>query len=275
LTSGGEERTIAWYNTVLTDESGRIVGSLSSGEDVTERKQTEEALKESEELHRITLSNISDAILITDDAGAFTYICPNVNVIFGYSPQEMNALGNISRLLGSGLFDFDELEASGEIPNIEQMVTDKFGEEHVLLTNVKRVAIRGGTVLYACRDITDRRRAEERIHRQNEFLNSVLESLSNPFYVIDVNDYTVRMANSAAHLGGLLGSATCYALTHNSDKPCGNVEHPCPVEEIKRTKKPLIVEHVHYNENGEMRNVEIHGYPIFDDEWCKPRPMLL
>ncbi len=228
-------------------------------------KQNEEALRESEELHRVTLSSISDAVFITDDAGKFTYICPNFGVIFGYSSEEASALGNISRLLGSSLFDFDELEASGEIPNIEQIVTDKFGQEHVLLTNVKHVSIRGGTVLYSCRDITQRRRAEERVQRQNEFLNSVLESLSNPLYVIDARDYTIKMANPAAHLGSLSGSSTCYALTHNSDKPCGNVEHPCPVEEIKRTKRPLTVEHVHYNEDAEMRNVEIHGYPIFDD----------
>ena len=229
-------------------------------------KQNEEALRESEELHRITLSSISDAVFITDDAGKFTYICPNLDVIFGYSSEEVSALGNISRLLGDNLFALDALEASGEIPNIERAVMDKFGEEHVLLTNVKLVSIKGGTVLYTCRDITERRRAEERVQRQNEFLNSVLESLSNPFYVVDARDYTIKMANPAAHLGGLSGSSTCYALTHNSDKPCGNVEHPCPVEEIKRTKKPLTVEHVHYNEGGEMRNVEIHGYPIFDDE---------
>jgi len=229
-------------------------------------KQNEEALRESEELHRITLSSISDAVFITDDAGKFTYIYPNLGVIFGYFSEEVSALGNISRLLGDNLFAFDALEASGEIPNIERAVVDKFGEEHVLLTNVKLVSIKGGTVLYTCRDITERRRAEERVQRQNEFLNSVLESLSNPFYVIDARDYTIKMANSAAHLGSLLGGATCYALTHNSNEPCGNVEHPCPVEEIKRTKKPLTVEHIHYNKVGEMRNVEIHGYPIFDHE---------
>ena len=41
------------------------------------------ALRESEELHRITLINMSDAVFITDDEGVFTFICPNVDVIFG------------------------------------------------------------------------------------------------------------------------------------------------------------------------------------------------
>jgi len=42
---GGEERLIAWHNTLLRDADGRIVGTLSSGEDITEHKRAEEALR--------------------------------------------------------------------------------------------------------------------------------------------------------------------------------------------------------------------------------------
>jgi PAS domain S-box-containing protein len=44
VTRAGEERLIAWHNTVLTDETGNIIGTLSSGEDITEHKPAEEAL---------------------------------------------------------------------------------------------------------------------------------------------------------------------------------------------------------------------------------------
>jgi two-component system, cell cycle sensor histidine kinase and response regulator CckA len=40
----GRHRLVAWHNTVLLDDSGVIVGSLSSGEDITERRQMEEAV---------------------------------------------------------------------------------------------------------------------------------------------------------------------------------------------------------------------------------------
>lgn len=50
LTQAGEERIIAWHNTSLIDETGRIIGTLSSGEDITLRKQTEEELIQSEKL---------------------------------------------------------------------------------------------------------------------------------------------------------------------------------------------------------------------------------
>lgn len=43
--TGGDLRLIAWHNTILRDRDGHITGSLSSGEDITERRQAEEELK--------------------------------------------------------------------------------------------------------------------------------------------------------------------------------------------------------------------------------------
>ena len=111
-----------------------------------------------------------------------------------------------------------------------------------------------------------RKEAENQVKHQAEFLNLVLESLPHPFYVIDAFDYTIKVANSAAHMGRLSKGTTCYALTHRSDRPCGSEGHPCPLEKIKETKQPVTVEHLHYDKDGNPRNVEVHAYPIFDSE---------
>jgi PAS domain S-box-containing protein len=50
VTKSGEERIIEWHNTTLTDDKDDIIGTLSSGEDITRRKQTEEELIRSEKL---------------------------------------------------------------------------------------------------------------------------------------------------------------------------------------------------------------------------------
>jgi len=55
LTKNKEERIISWHNTVLRDQMKSIVATLSSGEDITERKQVEEALHKAHE----ELSNFS------------------------------------------------------------------------------------------------------------------------------------------------------------------------------------------------------------------------
>jgi PAS domain S-box-containing protein len=58
LTRGGEQRTIAWHNAVLRDDDGRVVGTLSSGEDVTELKR---AMGEVQRM-RLYLKNIIDSM---------------------------------------------------------------------------------------------------------------------------------------------------------------------------------------------------------------------
>jgi PAS domain S-box-containing protein len=45
LTSSGEERMIGWRNSLLRDGEERVIGTLSSGEDITERKKFESALR--------------------------------------------------------------------------------------------------------------------------------------------------------------------------------------------------------------------------------------
>ena len=119
-------------------------------------------------------------------------------------------------------------------------------------------------------EVIKREQAEHQIRAQHTFLKTILDSLLYPFYVINVADYTVEMANAAAmaiaaaDAGNLQGQATCYALTHHVDQPCATREQPCPLSEVKKSRQPAMTEHVHFDREGKARYVEIHGYPIFD-----------
>lgn len=113
-------------------------------------------------------------------------------------------------------------------------------------------------------DITDRKRAEAKIQQQNTFLTGLLEAISHPFYVIDVKDHRVVMANSSARKSFSSGEGTCYALTHGRDDPCNAEHHPCPLERVKHTGRPTHLEHVHYSASGEASHVAIFAYPVKD-----------
>jgi PAS domain S-box-containing protein len=197
IAPNGDIRWQHWTNRAIFDARGKVVGYQSIGEDITKRKRAKEALRESEELHRITLSNISDAVFITDDAGVFTYICPNVSLIFGYSYEEVSNLRNIEKLLGIKLFDLNKLRSSREIKNIECVIQDKSGVAHILLVNVKLVLIKGGTVLYTCRDITDRKRTEEALLESEERYRQLFNNESDAVMIFDATSKQIQDANPA------------------------------------------------------------------------------
>lgn len=116
------------------------------------------------------------------------------------------------------------------------------------------------TMLYA----VERKQAEEKIREQYEFLENVLESITHPFYVLDVQDYSILRANSAAGLGSGEIEGKCYALIHHREEPCDDPECPCPLKEVLRTKKSMVTEHIHHDEDGNTRYTEVHGFPLFD-----------
>jgi signal transduction histidine kinase len=107
------------------------------------------------------------------------------------------------------------------------------------------------------------RRARERLLEQEDFLEQIIESLTQPLYVVDAKDYTVKLANSAARSAECSSPVTCYALTHGSAEACHGPDHHCPLHLIKETRKPVTVEHVHADDGGAVRHIEVHGYPVF------------
>ncbi len=88
LTKHGEEKIVAWHNTILRDEHGRICATMASGEDITERKQVEETLLESEEKFRLLAENSIDCIWVMDTRLRFTYLSPSVERIMGFKPEQ-------------------------------------------------------------------------------------------------------------------------------------------------------------------------------------------
>lgn len=101
---------------------------------------------------------------------------------------------------------------------------------------------------------------------QHVFLQTVIESLTHPFYVVDAATYRIVMANKAAFPGdiGAEGFLTCYGMTHQRTEPCTGDDHPCSLREVKNTKKPQVLEHIHADQDGNPRTFQIFAYPVLD-----------
>ena len=93
----------------------------------------------------------------------------------------------------------------------------------------------------------------------------ILDGIVDPFYIINIKDYTVALANKAARDFGWSPDCTCFALTHKAARPCTHNQLTCPVQIIKKTRQPVTVEHRHYDQHGHPRYFEVNGYPLFDE----------
>jgi len=90
---------------------------LAIGRDITNRKKAEQELRKSEERYRTYVSNISDSIIELDSQMIFTYVSPQINGMFGFSPEE---------ILGKSAMDFihqDDIE--GAVEAIERALESK------------------------------------------------------------------------------------------------------------------------------------------------------
>jgi len=233
-------------------------------------RQVEESVRLAEMSGRELVENLSEVIYTAGLDGILTYVSPGVERLLSYAPQEV-----IGRHVGDfihpkaheSLAARIERVAAGHREANEYRFVTKTGATRWAQSSSQPIIEEGQVVGLqgVLTDITERKQAEERIRQQNEFLTTVIESLTHPFYVLNVDDYTIQMANTAARVESQIGTATCYALTHRRDVPCNSSDHPCPIEELRKTGKPVRVEHVHYDLGGGERYVEVHSYPLFDD----------
>lgn len=113
--------------------------------------------------------------------------------------------------------------------------------------------------------LNELREREHRIDDERAFLQRVIDGVSDPIMVIDL-DYRVLLENHAAQErhGIISGEQLCYRLTHKNEAPCNSPLHPCPLELVKTTLIPQLVTHQHVDKNGQSRVFEVLASPMLD-----------
>ncbi len=178
VSQSGRQRIIAWHNTLLRDEEKRIIGCISSGEDVTEHKYAVKARSESEEKYRDLFENANDAIFIVD--AGLNYIDVNNKAVelFGYSREEILSM-NILDIIPPeqkprSENEFMKLKNKEPYDKFVGKLKTKDGRWLDVEVSSSPIIKEGRTIgsRDIVRDITDRKRLEEELLKREK-----LESL--------------------------------------------------------------------------------------------------
>jgi len=116
-------------------------------------------------------------------------------------------------------------------------------------------------------ELTLRQKIEQTLEDRSQFLQSVIDGVSDPMMVIGL-DYQILQMNQSARMQQLNGSSEggnfiCYQYSHASQVPCNGDDHPCPLLEVKKTGLPATMIHQHITDQGK-RFFELCASPLFD-----------
>ncbi|KUL00529.1 MAG: Putative PAS/PAC sensor protein, partial [Methanomicrobiales archaeon 53_19] len=179
-------------------------------EEITEQVRAEEKLRQSEEMFRTLVSDISDVIWAADEKGAITYISPRAETVCGLTPDEM---------IGCRFTDFMKEEEKKQFlrtiqPSISARSAWPLVECNFLKPDGEAIAIElsgnpitindaeGLPVLLgyrgAFRNVSERNRAVKHVRQWKEFLTSIVENIPDMVAVEELDDHTLVFFNNAA-----------------------------------------------------------------------------
>jgi diguanylate cyclase (GGDEF)-like protein/PAS domain S-box-containing protein len=169
LTRSGEHRLVAWHNSCIRDASGKIVGGLSAGEDITERRRAENALNVALTKYKTLFDNFPMGITVTDPGGQALETNAVAERLLGNVAHARMGRG-VVRVDGSPMpvEEFASVRALREkrrVENVEMGVVQEDGRTVWISATADLLPLEGYGAVVTYSDITERRAAEERIHQ--------------------------------------------------------------------------------------------------------------
>ncbi|MDQ3180152.1 MAG: EAL domain-containing protein [Acidobacteriota bacterium] len=193
ITKSGKRIALDISNRLIY-EAGEPIGVQGIGRDVTARRHAEETLRESEARYRVVTESASDAILTIDREHTILFVNSAAKKIFGYAVDEM--LGNKLFMLmpeylrdahAAGMQHYIETNKKNiSWQGVEVLGLHKDGYEIPIEINFGEINSDGRRLFTAViRDISERRRAEEKIRESKEWLQAIFDASRDGIIIED------------------------------------------------------------------------------------------
>jgi two-component system, cell cycle sensor histidine kinase and response regulator CckA len=177
----------------IRDASGCPVRLQGTIVDITERAEMERRLHEEQELRRRLIANFPDLIMVLDRNREFTFISDQVKQILGWTPEEY-----IGAQIGARANPEDRAKLQGMVQSILNGETSraqlefnaprKDGSWRTLIATASPLFDEKGQitgVITSARDITESRRIEKQLHKEQEFARRLIECFPHMIVVLD------------------------------------------------------------------------------------------
>ncbi len=192
LTSSGEERLLAWHNTLLRDAAGCVAGIVCSGVDITERIRAEDQLRSSEERLKILFEYAPDGYYLSDMKGRFVDGNRAAEKIIGYSRDELigKSFLKLNILPRSQISRAAKLLAKnirGKPTGPDELILRHKDGTHVTV-EIRTFPVRiedRMLVLGIARDVSARRKVELQLRRSERRYRELVENLDAVIYTTD------------------------------------------------------------------------------------------
>ncbi|MGM0510934.1 MAG: PAS domain S-box protein, partial [Thermoplasmatota archaeon] len=180
-----------------------INGIIVSAQDISDRKEIEEELQESEKKFRTVIENSADAIFLTDQEGNYTYANEAASDLLGYSREELMEMNIVDIIpdkdVENGLEIFEKMLEEEQVLT-EMTLLAKDGTE--IPVDLNGVLLPNGKIYGSCRDITERKEAEEELKKQEEKYRSIFEQFQDLYYRTDLEGNIEELSPSVEDLSG-------------------------------------------------------------------------
>lgn len=208
-TAGGDLKWVWEQGCGIFDYTDTLLALEGFIIDITERISTEEALVKSEERFRILVENQGEGVGIIDTEECFTFVNPAAEEIFGMKADALlgKSLGEfVSDEQFSVIKQETELRKKGKKSSYEILITrpDKV-KKHLLATVTPYLGKNGEFLgsLNIFMDITDRKKAEEKVRKSEERLKYALDAANDGLW--DFNSKENRMNYLSPRIYTMLG----------------------------------------------------------------------
>lgn len=207
ISADGVRRRISWSATAMLDSHGQVAFVIATGIDVTVQRVAETAIRESEARYRQIVEGSLGLVCTHDMEGRILSINEHGASALGYTVPEVigKSLKEFMEPERRKVLEhyFEELRRNGEAQGLLHLLNVR-GDERAFAYRNRVVAPVDGEryVLGFGVDITDQIRAEQQLHSLSRQSNSVLESVGDGIFALDLEGRITLVNPAAAQMLG-------------------------------------------------------------------------